>query len=146
MAKRGRKPSKGLGDVTKEVINLAPDVVVEAAKKVKMFIKGSEDCGCDEDQEALNKFGSELLSKVLGRKTNVLSEKDYNYLKINLDYNKETGVLKKNLSPPKIKFEVEAIYNRAFNTRNFKFGSCPSCASRNKEALGLLVDLMSQYN
>jgi len=130
MAKGRKKKSVGLGDTIGKVTKAT------GIDKVVKFVLG-EDCGCDERQEKLNKL-------VPYNKVNCLTETEYNYLNTNLDYNKETGVLRKNLSG-NIKFEVERIYSRIFNLNKFKFGTCPSCAARNKEALTHLVDVMNEY-
>lgn len=129
MAKK--RKSRGLGD---DIAKITEATGIK--KAVELFTEATGiDCGCSERQEKLNKIFP---------KTNCLEQKEYEYLKANLDYDKETGRLSKRISGV-VKLEIEKIYNRVFNMRNFKFGTCPTCASRNKQALKNLVEVMETY-
>lgn len=128
-----RRKSKGLGD---DIAKITEATGIK--KAVDLFTEATGlDCGCDERKETLNKMFPH-------KQPNCLEQKEYEFLKANLDYEKETGKLNKRISG-QVRREMELIYNRVFNTKNFKFGSCPTCASRNKEALKNLVEIMETY-
>jgi hypothetical protein len=97
------KQSAGLGD-TVEKITTATGI-----KKAVKFLAG-EDCGCDERKDKLNKIFPY-------QKPNCLTEIEYIYLKDNLNKNKIT---------PDIQKELVNIYNRIFNEKAITTG-CSKC-------------------
>ena len=127
--RRSKNNSKGLGDT------IAKATKATGVDKLVKSVFG-DDCGCDKRQEKLN--------KLVPYKTNCLTEEEYNYLNTNFGYDPKTKQLLKPLHS-KIKFEVEKIYNRIFNLRGWKFGTCPSCASKNHEALNHINDVLTEY-
>lgn len=115
MAKR----KKGLGD-TIEAITEATGI----KKAVEVFSEVTGlDCGCNERKEKLNKIFPY-------RKTECLTETDYNALGV---------ILKKNELTPQDQLIVSNIYFNVFNHR-LQLSNCPSCW------IGKINELKKIYN
>ncbi len=132
MAKRKTKKAspKGLGDTVAEVIDKLPESVVTFGKKAKMQLLGLEDCGCEKDQEKLNKWWR----GVIGEPVNLPTDEEIDYLAEHLP---------KHLKRREMSMPLVRISDRLFNTNSGnRIGSCGPCASKH---LNRLEKVYKQY-
>ena len=101
---KASQPSEGLGDTIEKITEAT------GIKKVVKWLAG-EDCGCDERKEKLNNIWR-------FRKTNCLTEEEYNWLH---EFFSQQGTVR-----PSGKRQMIKIYNRVFNTRQGDT-NCKSC-------------------
>ncbi len=101
---KAKQPAEGLGDTIEKITE---------ATGIKAAVKwlAGEDCGCEERKEALNKIWRY-------RKTNCLTEQEYNWLH---NMFKQPGTIR-----PSGKRKMIEIYNRVFNARQGDT-NCKSC-------------------
>ena len=134
MAKR-RKPKaepKGLGDTVAEAISKLPEPLVTMGKKFKMTLKGSDDCGCAEDKEKLNKWWR----GVIGEPVNLPTDEEIDYLAEHLP-----NALKRR----EISLRLVQISDRLFNTRSGdKVSGCNPCQAQHLDKLKKVWDQYSE--
>lgn len=118
----GRKrKSLGLGDTVEKITEAT------GIKSVVKFLAG-EDCGCEERKQKLNKLFPY-------KKTNCLTESDYNYL--TAFFNEKTVELS-----VKKQREIAAVYFNVFNV-DLTMSSCSSCW---RDYISQLKKVYNEYN
>lgn len=109
----------------KELIQLGDAIEkVTKATGIKAIVKHlvGEDCGCEERKEALNEWGEKITNRItnlLRRKTNPLTEDEYDYL-----HNYFTSGQR--MVRPSEQLRLLEINNRVFNQK-LQYTTCGSC-------------------
>jgi len=118
--------SQGLGDDIEKFLN-QPLIKPITEKVKKLLWKNSEDCGCDERKEKLNKL-------FLYKQPICLTEKEYAYL---TEFQKVTTTELSKIEAD----EISGIWNRIFQTRRFY----RPCTCNPKAWQEMIDDLLKVY-
>ena len=137
-AKRTPRKPKGLGDTVADAISKLPPQVITIGKEVKKKLKGSEDCGCNEDKEALNKFGSELLGKLFGKPVNLPTDAQIDFLNANIEQYNKTKTIDRAKGREFVK-----IYDHIFNTTTGS--NVPCFTGCNNAPFAAIMEKLNKY-